>query len=359
MRRDIFSAMRAKKAAVQYGHPSKGVQLVIVNGSGAATAARLLAELMRESSKRVAVFTCRGSFVEDIPYTPAYELSPVTIQQALAAARKQRCEVVVMEATGALTRPQVLSTLHINMALATDTSESSQTLLEQSLMYAVVPHGLSTDNLPIAPHQMISVGEAAGAEARITNIKLYRRGTELTLTVDHQTVIELATHLVGQANAIAAAYAAAAGYVLGVSVDIIAEGIARLEDMPGNFQSIESKDSPYQIVVDRANQEPELSQLVDSAKQITKRRLLVVVDTTVDSQALVDVKPQVDRLIGVKGHSPVLTDQATDLSDALAIARRAAKKDDLLLLLGREFAAVTPDETTRAASMIEEKSVQD
>lgn len=352
MRRDIFGTMKAKKAAVQYGHPSRGVQLILVAGRQSPVTARLLAELLREDGKRTAVFTAGGSFIEDIPYKPDYSQSSRSVQQALAAARKQRCQVVVMEVFGALNRRQVLGTLHIDMAVVTDQTDEGDVLLDQSIVYAVIPYGLPAEHLPIAPHQMISVGEDEGAEARISDIKLYRRGTELTLTVDHQTVIELATHLVGQANAIAAAYAAAAGYVLGVSVDIIPEGVARLEGLPGNYQSIDHDGVDYQLVVDGSTRAEAVDQLIVSAKQLTKRRLIVVVDTTVDSEVVHDIKPRVDRLIGVAGHSAMLTDEATSLADAVSIARRAAKIDDLVLLVGQDFAAISDQGTVKAEEMV-------
>ena len=38
---------------------------------------------------------------------------------------------------------------------------------------------------------------------------------------------------------------------------------------------------------------------------------------------------------------------------ALDLAKRGAKKDDLVLLLGREFAELTPDGRTRAHEMVE------
>lgn len=352
MRRDIFGAMKARKAAVQYGHPSKGVQLIVVAGDGAATTSKMLAELLREAGKRVAVFTSRESAVESVPYTLSFEQSSGSIQQALSAARKQRCETVVMEMVGALTKRQIVSTLHLDMALITGQTDNSEVLLDQALVYAVLPHGFSTENLPVAPHQLISVGESDQAEAQISDIKLYRKGTELTLTIDHQTVIAVATHLVGKANATSAAFAAAAGYVLGVPVDIIPEGIARLEGLAGNYQTIEH-DGQYQVVVDSSVEPEAVAQLIASAKQLARRRLMVVCDNSVDSEVIRDIKPDVDRLIGVSGHSQVFTDEASSLEEAVSIALRAAKKDDLVMMIGRDFASVARDGVTRAQEIVE------
>lgn len=353
MRRDIFGAMKARKAAVQYGHPSKTLQLIVVAGPrGRSTTARMLAELLRESGKRVAVFTSNGSAIEDIPYTLQYAASPSAIQQAISAARKQRCEVVIMEMQAALNRGQVLATLHIDLALVIGEGDGVETLLEQSLMYAVLPSGFNTESLVVAPHQLISVGEGDEAEAVISDVKLYRKGTELTLTIDHQTVVTIATYLVGRANAINAAFAAAAGYVLGVPVDVIPEGIARLEELAGNYQTIDHS-GQYQIVVDSSTDRDSIELLLASAKQLARRRLMVVSDSSVDSMVVRDIKPDVDRLIGLAGHSQVLTDEADSLEEAVAIALRAAKKDDTVLLLGRDFAAVAKDGVVRAQEIVE------
>lgn len=358
MRRDIFGAMKARKAAVQYGHPSKTLQLIVVAGPrGKSTTARMLAELLRESGKRVAVFTSSGSAIEDIPYTLQYAQSPDATQQAISAARKQRCDVVIMEQQGALNRGQVLATLHIDLALVVGEGEGVDTLLEQSLMYAVLPSGFNTESLIVAPHQLISVGHDENAEAVISDVKLYRKGTELTLTIDHQTVVTIATYLIGQANAVNAAFAAAAGYVLGVPVEVIPEGIARLEELQGNYQTIDH-DGQYQIAVDDSTDRDGIEQLIASAKQLAKRRLMVVSDSSVDSLVVRDIKLDVDRLIGLAGHSQVLTDEADSLEEAVAIALRAAKKDDTILLVGRDFAAAAHDGMVRAQEIVEANRVE-
>lgn len=345
--------MRAKKAAMRHGHPSRALQLIVVaGGDGKTTTARLLSELLRESGKRVAVFTNRQSFIEAIPYTLEFSRNAQSVHQALAAARKQRCDVVVLEMTESLRRCQVLNTLDIDLALIVSDGPGVEELLDQPLKYAVLPSGFNIESLPVAPHQLISVGDNELADARISNTKLYRKGTELTMTVDHQTVIEVATYLIGQANAKNVAFAVAAGYVLGVPVDSIAEGVARLERLPGNYHVLESA-SDYQIVVDSASSLDAAQSVIDSAHQLSKRRLLVVADTTIDTEIMQTIKPKTDRLVSLTGHSSAVSDEAPTLEEAVAIALRAARKDDTVLLLGKDLAAVSQDDKSRAEQIVE------
>ncbi len=82
-------------------------------------------------------------------------------------------------------------------------------------------------------------------------MKLYKKGSEATLLIDHQTKIELGTHLPGKYNVYNLAAAAAATYVMGIDLEAIADGIAEVKAIPGRFERVEV-DKPYDVVVDYA-----------------------------------------------------------------------------------------------------------
>ena len=351
MKRDVLGSLKAKKAAVRYGQPSKHLRLVMVSGEGATTTARVLAEIFRECSKKVAVFTPVDSDIETVPWLTGYKESADDVHRALAAARKQRCEIAVMVMDRELEQTAALGSLNIDMAVITDQGSTSKLLLEQPLRYVVMPSGQTTELDTVAPHHAITYGQDHSADARIESVKLYRRGTEINLIIDHQTKVELATYLVGRSNATRVTAAVAAAYVMGAPIEQLADGVARLEELPGNYQYIDYE-VPYKIAVDKASSTSAVEQLIDSARELTRRRLLIVCDQSVDPEALAAIKPKVDRLIVVKGHNGMATDQANSLTDAVELALRGAKLDDLVLLVGEELAEKVDEEQTRAARLV-------
>ncbi len=353
MKRDFVSNLRARKAAVRHAHPSRSLQLVLVSGQGSATTARVLAEIFRECGKKTAVFTPRGSQIEDVPYTPAYRSSADALQRALAACKKQRCDTVIIAVDAELEQTGVIETLNIDLGLITEVSSASEVVLAQPLRYMVLPAGSDTDSASVAPHHAITYGHDVTADAHIKAVKLYRKGTEITVVIDHQTTVELATHLIGHANASRVTAAVAAAYVMGAPVEDLPEGVARLESMLGNFQYL-SHDAPYRVAVDDATTPEAVEQVVKSARELTSRRVLVVCDQSVDPDALAAIKSSVDRLTIIKGYSDNgdATDQADSLTDAVSRTVRGAKLDDFVLLLGEELAEQVDEEQTRGARLV-------
>lgn len=353
MKRELFGKVRAKKAALRHNHPSKNVQLILVAGEyGKTTTARLLAEVLRESGKKTAVFTNRGSWIEDNRYDKVYDGSADAVQGAISSSKKQGANLVIMEVTDALLRTHVLGTLQIEMAIATSTGGSAQTILAEPAAYAVVPSNFSSDSITTAPHQMISFGDDESSEMRILHHKLYRKGTEVELKIDHHTNHTLATQLLGKANVYNVAAAVAAAYVLGVSIDDLPEGVARLEEQPGNFQRIQTKE-PYDLYLDGAVATRSIELAIESALVLAKRRVLIATGEKFDEKNVPLLK-SVSRATVVNGQEAGTIYAATSSVDSVAHTLRAAKKDDIVLLLGHEFAVLSDDgEHVAAEQMME------
>ena len=80
-------------------------------------------------------------------------------------------------------------------------------------------------------------------------------------------------------------------------------------------------------------------------------------DASVQSDDRLALKRHCDRLVMVGGHEQVPgIDQADSLEASLELVLRGAKKDDLVLLIGREYAARESDNTTKAHRLLEGKS---
>ena len=167
------------------------------------------------------------------------------------------------------------------------------------------------DQFPAAA-QKITYGKHDDAEAKIEYTKLYRRGSEATLVIDHQTKLDLATALPGEFNIYNMVAAASAAYLLGINVDDIIEGVANLEGVPGRFERVPTgKD--FDVFVDYAHTPDALEKFLEAAKAITKNRVILVFGATGDRD---------------KGKRPIMGEIATRLSDRIILTDEESYSED-------------------------------
>lgn len=330
---ELYRRGRAKFISARYGNPAETVRVIAVAGPyGKTTTARLLNELLIEAGRTVALHIngdlARGDFAS-------------LLLQDLKKAKRQNTEFFILEATPELLESGALSGLALDTVVVTGENEVVAELLKQPVSYAVVPDDHQAGALAIAEHQIISFGESDTAEAKIDKLTLYRLGTEVKMTIDHHTELIVSTHLIGKANAYNLATAVAAAYVLGVALDTVEEGAARLEGVAGNYEYVRGEQA-YVLVKDRALKPRSIELAVQSGKQLTKRRLIVGLEVQdVHAEVVEKVKKLADRLIIVTSDETNLPGIETvkTVEEGMLVAQRAAKKDDVVLLLGAHFAA--------------------
>ena len=126
-----------------------------------------------------------------------------------------------------------------------------------------------------ANSQKITYGSHSEAEARIDRVKLFRKGTEARVVIDHQTTLELATALPGEFNVYNMTAAVSAAYLLGVKLEAIIEGVANLESVPGRFERV-VEGLGYDVIVDYAHTPDGLEKFLTAARAITKNRVILV-----------------------------------------------------------------------------------
>ena len=354
MEHEVVGKLRARVAAWRYKNPARSLKVIAVAGPyGKTTTSLILGEILQEAGSSVMTLTNHGCFHDGQPISNRYDSSPDAMQHCLSVARKKEVGYVIVEVSEALVASHVLPTLPLMMSIITADSPAAQALLAEPADYAVVPSGFDVAALGVAPHQAIIFGDSDLAEAQIVKVTERRMGTEVDMVIDHQTKLSVATYLIGQANALNVAAAVSAAYVLAADTSTFEEGVARLERVAGNYDYVPTE-APYVIAVDGATQEKSLELVLGSAMKLKKRRLLAVVDASISNEFYPMVKQSADRVITV-GESAELpgVEQAADMKAALDLAKRGAKKDDLVLLLGRDFAELTPDGKTRSHEMIE------
>ncbi len=356
MKHKTVGELQARVATWRHGNPARALKIIAVAGPhGKTTTALIINEMLQEDGASVATFTNKGSFLNSKPLQGGYDQSAATLHRQLQIAKKEGAYYVIVEVTDALVESNSLQTLPIEMSIITGDSTSARTLLECPANSTVLPAGFSIDDLAVAPHQIISFGGDDSAEAQIAKVTERRGGTEIEMVIDHQTRIELATYLIGQANVLNVAAAVSAAYVLAVNTISFEEGVARLERVVGNYDYLPASQLPYAVVVDGAYTDSSLELVLASAKKLKKRRLIVVADGSVSIEAYPSVARIAERMIAVNDGPEIPgVEKASTLQAALDVAMRAAKTDDLVLLVGQEFSQSVEDNITKAHQMIGE-----
>ena len=288
--------------SAKYGYPAKGLRVIAVTGTnGKTTTANYLNEILKAAGHKTAMFTTAvieiggERTLNDLNATVA---STERMQQFFRDAKMAGVDFVVLEITSHALQQHKLATVPIEAAIMTNLTQDHLDYHKTMEEYAAAKGKLFAGHprFVVLNHddawfdyfcqfepgeQRMTYGTNPDAECRITDVKLYKRGSEARLEIDHQTSVELATALPGKFNVYNMTAAAAAAYLLHVKLEDIVEGVANLEEVPGRFERIETN-TPYEVVVDYAHTPDALEQLLDAARTLTKNRVILVFGATGD-----------------------------------------------------------------------------
>lgn len=326
-----LSEVRVKISAARHGNPARDLNIILIVGEyGKTTVTALFSGIVKEVGKTAVTVSSETE--------PGFDRSIDAFFSTLARVKKSQTDFVVIEATDRLLTLGVTAQLTVGTLILTSNHPKAEMLLRQSPRHVVAPSQLDVPEGLIEPYKHISYGEDDSAEAQMSRLKLYRKGTELLVTIDHQIRIELATHLVGKTNAVNVLTAAATAYVLGFDTSRIQEGIADVESVPGNFVAMPT-DKAYNVYYDGATSVQSMLMVIESARALANRRLIVVVTReTVSDEDIARLKETADRLIIVQPTERDTisgVDQVLSPEEAIHKGERAAKQDDVLLVFAQ------------------------
>lgn len=343
----VYYAARAKLVAARHGNPAKNFRVIAVMGaSGKTTTACFIAELLKEAGKSVALLTNRGVEIKGEYSEELYHRDITALHTVLKTAKQKQVDFLVIEVSKQMVDRHVIDGIALDTVVVTNCFDnvevSVRRVLAKPVDFIVLPHGDTTllHDMSVPQHKVISFGDSLDADSTIEKVVLYRKGTEVELVIDNQTTIDVATHLIGRSNAYNVAAAVATAYVLGVDLDIVPDGIARLSSVTSNYEYI-STNQQYDIVVDGARNDNSVISVVASARELAKRRLIVVVSSDgLSTDTLQAVVKSSDRCIVIDTtEQTTLTgvESVPTAKDATTKAFRGAKQGDTVLLVGGRF----------------------
>lgn len=336
---EVYRRTRVKVVSARYGNPARDLRVIAVTGTnGKTTTANYINEILKEAGLTTAMFTTAVIEVagerqlNDLNATVG---STARMQRFFRDAKKAKVDYVVLEITSHALHQHKLATVPIEVAVMTnltqdhlDYHKTMEGYAEaKSILFKNEPRFIVLNrddewfeyfNKFPASSQKITYGTHEEAEARIDHVKLYRKGSEARVVIDHQTKLELATALPGKFNVYNMTAAAAAAYILGVKRSDIVEGVANLDGVPGRFERVvEGKD--YDVIVDYAHTPDALEKLLESVKETTKNRVILVFGACGDRDKT--KRPIMGEIAATLADRIILTDEESYSEDPEAIRR--------------------------------------
>lgn len=291
IRRALSDAARAF-----YGHPERALRLVGITGTnGKTTTAHLLASILRAAGVGVGLF---GTIEYQVAgkLLPAPNTTPESLDLAsyLDEVRRAGDQAAVMEVSShALAQERVwgfpfkvaiftnLTQDHLDYHHTMEEYFRAKRRLFEGL--GTPPPGLAIINLDnrwgprlVGSSSSATITFGTSSEAAVYPKRFTTNGTGVkALVVTPEGPIEIVSPLVGRPNLMNILGAVAAAQGLGISTESIEKGIAALRSVPGRFERVDVG-QPFLVVVDYAHTDDALRNVLTTAREFARGRLIVV-----------------------------------------------------------------------------------
>lgn len=316
----------ARVASNFYRHPARALQLIGVTGTnGKTTTSFLLESILRTAGHRVGLFgTVEYHTAAGIQ--PARQTTPesVDLQYFLAELRDAGTGWVVMEVSShglALDRVYgVPFAAAVFTNLARDhldfhgTMENYFAAKKQLFLgCGAEPPPLVVLNADEPRTQELKSGCSGqivdysvredGASVCARRPQLSFSGIDFTLQTPAGSV-PIHSALIGRSNLSNLVAAAATAYGLGLPLEAVAEGLREVARVPGRFERVDMG-QPFTVVVDFAHTDLAFTRLLETARELTRGRVLIVFGSGGDRDRT--KRPIMGEIAGRLAHQAILT----------------------------------------------------
>jgi UDP-N-acetylmuramoyl-L-alanyl-D-glutamate--2,6-diaminopimelate ligase len=332
-----YRKSRIKLVRARYGDPAKSLRVIAITGTnGKTTTLNFVNEILKEAGYKTAMFTT--AVIEVAGERKLNELNATValtaqMQRFFRSAKKAKVDYTLLEVTSHALDQHKLDGVPIVAAVMTNLTQDHLDYHKTMENYAVAKGKLFAMNPKFIvlnrddewfdffnqyqpSDQKITYGRHDTADIRVTRTKLFRKGSEADLLLDHHLKLELATALPGEFNIDNMVAAATTAYILGIDLKDIMEGIANLEGVPGRFEHV-PVNTDYDVVVDYAHTPDGLEKFLTAAKAITKNRIILVFGATGDRDK--EKRPIMGEIAAKLADRIVLTDEESYNEDPDAI----------------------------------------
>ena len=216
---------------------------------------------------------------------------------------------------------------------------------------------------------VISYGIENAADVRAERVQLGASGSEFAVALPNGESGVVCTPLVARFNVSNCLAAIAVGYLHGMSLEQMADVLARFPGVSGRMERIDSG-QPFTVVVDYAHTADSLAKVLDVLRPVTTGKLIVVFGSAGERDTI--KRPEMGAVAARLADFAVITDEDPREEDAASILRDIAtgaesagarEHDDYECIVGRRsgiaaaFRRAQPGDTVLLAGKGHEQSI--
>ena len=337
---DDARAAMPTAAATFFGHPTRELEVGAVTGTtGKTTTAYLLYAILEAAGHRPGLMGTVESRIGGEP-KPAVRTTPeaIDLQRAFRAMLDAGDRSCALEATSHGSELGRLAGIRFAALAFTNLSEEHLDFHGTMERYFAAKRRLFVG--PEPPPAAVNVGDAYGRELA-EELRTLGRAPVLTfgLTADAEIRpdaldggrfraggVELETRLRGRFNVENVLGAVALALLLDLPDEAIAEGVARVDGVPGRFETVE-EGQPFTVVVDYSHKPGALENVLRTARELATGRVICVFGCGGDRD---------------RGKRPLMGRIAADLSDLAIVTSDNPRSEDPAAII-EEVVAGAPD----------------
>lgn len=274
-----------------YGNPSRFMDVVGITGTnGKTTTSFMIKSILDECKTNTGllgtIYNIYGSVYEEAKRTTPESRD---LQKLLADMRKNDINSCIMEVSshslalkrvyGVKFRVGIFTNLtqdHLDFHKTMENYFMAKMILFKDCDNSVIniddEHGKRA--VSMINNNVITYGIENSADVMAENITIDGAGTDFTL-VNKTDRIDIKLHLPGKFNVYNALSAAAAALALGIPMEKIKLGLESLKSVPGRSEKINSSKG-FTIIIDYAHTPDGIVNILDTAREYTKNRLVTV-----------------------------------------------------------------------------------
>lgn len=282
-----------------YDYPSRTMRIIGITGTnGKTTTTYLLREIFSAASFKVGLIGTIQILIGDEAF-PVRNTTPnvIDLQHVLNDMRDKNVQVVVMEVSSHALAEHRVSGVEFDTAIFTNLTQDhldfhltmENYLRAKCRLFDMTAHRGRKQNKTA----VINIDDAASKEIlkhctcdKITyglNSSANLRGADLEIRADGMKfkirggfgVMNLGLHLTGLFNVYNVLAAVGAALAENISPEVIKRALENFKSVPGRFERIFA-DAPFEVIVDYAHTPDGVKNVLDTARQIVKGKIITV-----------------------------------------------------------------------------------
>lgn len=290
-----YRKSRLKLLSTAYGNPARQVKVIAITGTnGKTTSMSVLNEILKAAGKTTILTTTAGREIagEHVDADSCATVpSTKELQQLFRLAVDKQVDYLLLEITSHALTQYKLPPMQVEAAGFTNLTQEHLDYHSTMEGYADAKIKLFTDfkvnhKILNADDQwfdyfkqkiggdILSYGTAKNADFRIKKVKLFKRGSEITIS-HHGNDLMVSTPLAGKFNAYNVTLAASMALAMGIDESAIVEGVANLESVKGRLQWLDNK-LGLDVMIDYAHTPDGIEKILELAKEISRGKIHII-----------------------------------------------------------------------------------